>query len=323
MSRTVSAAKAAAVTEEIREIEITEADFEPVPESERDTDIIVRPSVSYWKDAFRRITHDRVAMVSLAFIAVIVLLAVFAPLFSRFQYETNDLASSNLPPSAEHWFGTDTLGRDLWARVWVGARISLIVGLFGAIVPQALGIVIGGIAGYFGGWVDMVIMRIIDVGVCIPELIYITLIMLYLGSGPLPLILAFAMVGWMGSARMIRGRIMQFKNREFVLASKSLGGTPFHLIFRSIFPNILGQQVVSLTASIPGAIFMEAYLSFIGLGIQSPLTSWGQLSQVGAGNYRLHPYQLFIPGILISLTILALYLFGNSLRDALDHHLRY
>ena len=171
------------------------------------------------------------------------------------------------------------------------------MGLFGAIVPQAIGIVIGGIAGYFGGWVDMVIMRVIDVGVCIPELIYITLIMLYLGSGPMPLVLAMAMVGWMGSARMIRGRIMQFKNREFVLASKTLGGSPFHLIFRSIFPNILGQQVVSLT-------------------------SWGQLSQVGAGNYRLHPYQLFIPGILISLTILALYLFGNSLRDALDPHLR-
>ena len=309
-------------TEEIKNKEITLSDFEPVPESERDTDVIVRPSVSYWKDAFRRITHDKVAMTSLGFIALIVLLAVFAPVLSPYNYETNNLLATNVRPCAEHWFGTDTLGRDLWARVWVGARVSLIVGLFGAIVPQAIGIVIGGIAGYFGGWVDMVIMRIIDVGVCIPELIYITLIMLYLGSGPLPLVLAMAMVGWMGSARMIRGRIMQFKNREFVLASKTLGGSPFHLIFRSIFPNILGQQVVALTAAIPGAIFMEAYLSFIGLGIQSPLTSWGQLSQVGATNYRLHPYQLFIPGILISLTILALYLFGNSLRDALDPHLR-
>ena len=278
--------------EEKKSSGISLEDFVPVPAGERDADVIVRPSISYWKDALRRITHDKVAMVSLGFIALIVLLAVFAPVFSRYNYEANNLTATNMRPCGEHWFGTDTLGRDLWARVWIGARVSLVVGLFGAIVPQAIGIVIGGIAGYFGGWVDMVIMRVM------------------------------AMVGWMGSARMIRGRIMQFKNREFVLASKTLGGSPFHLIFRSIFPNILGQQVVSLTAAIPGAIFMEAYLSFIGLGIQSPLTSWGQLSQVGAGNYRLHPYQLFIPGILISLTILALYLFGNSLRDALDPHLR-
>jgi len=301
---------------------ILDSDFSAVPEDEKDADIIIRPSTNYWKDAFRRITHDKVAMVCFAFIMLIVLMAIFAPMFSKYGYEETDLVNKNMFPCAEHWFGTDTLGRDLWARIWIGARVSLAIGFFGALVPQLIGIFIGGIAGYFGGWVDMVIMRIIDIGVCIPELIYITLVMLYMGAGPIPLIVAFAITRWMGTARAIRGRILQFKNREFVMASKTLGAPSMHIIFRSIFPNILGQQVVSLTAGIPSAIFMEAYLSFIGLGIASPLTSWGQLSQTGASFYRLYPFQLFIPGIFISLTILALYLFGNSLRDALDPHLR-
>lgn len=283
---------------------------------------MVRPSVSYWTDVFRRLRSDKVAMVSFGVIFVIALFAIFAPILSPYDYETTNLKATNLAPCAEHWFGTDQLGRDLWARVWVGARVSLTIGLGGAIAPQLVGILIGGISGYFGGWVDMLIMRIIDIGVCIPELVYITLMMLFMGSGPLAIILTIGMVGWMGSARFIRGRILQFKNREFVLAAKTQGASPLRQIFRYILPNILGQQVVSITAAIPGAIFMEAYLSFIGLGIKSPMTSWGQLSQVGASFYRVYPYQLFIPGAFISVTILAFYLFGNCLRDALDPHLR-
>ena len=300
---------------------LTNEDFQPVL-SEKSADVIVRPSVSYWADVLRRLKSDKVAMISFGVIFVIALFAIFAPMFSPYDYETTNLKATNLAPCAEHWFGTDQLGRDLWARVWVGARVSLFIGLGGAIAPQLAGILIGGVSGYFGGWVDMVIMRIIDIGVCIPELVYITLMMLFMGSGPMAIILTIGMVGWMGSARFIRGRVMQFRNREFVLAAKTQGASPLRQIFRYILPNILGQQVVSITAAIPGAIFMEAYLSFIGLGIKSPMTSWGQLSQVGASFYRVHPYQLFIPGALISVTILAFYLFGNCLRDALDPHLR-
>lgn len=300
---------------------LTNEDFQPVL-SEKSADVIVRPSVSYWADVLRRLKSDKVAMISFGVIFVIALFAIFAPMFSPYDYETTNLKATNLAPCAEHWFGTDQLGRDLWARVWVGARVSLFIGLGGAIAPQLAGILIGGVSGYFGGWVDMVIMRIIDIGVCIPELVYITLMMLFMGSGPMAIILTIGMVGWMGSARFIRGRVMQFKNREFVLAAKTQGASPLRQIFRYILPNILGQQVVGITAAIPGAIFMEAYLSFIGLGIKSPMTSWGQLSQVGASFYRVHPYQLFIPGALISVTILAFYLFGNCLRDALDPHLR-
>ena len=277
---------------------LTDQDFVRLPQDRNLADAIVRPSVSYWRDVLRRITSDKVALVSFSFIVLITLVAIFAPMLSPYSHETTDLLHTNLPPSAEHWFGTDSVGRDLWARVWVGARVSLLIGLGGAIVPQVIGIFLGGLSGYFGGWVDMLIMRIIDVGVCIPSLVYVTLIMLWLDSGPVAIIIAIAITGWMDSARIVR------------------------IIFRHILPNILGQQVVNISSAIPAAIFLEAYLSFIGLGIKSPMTSWGQLCQVGAEFYRLYPYQLFIPGVLISVTILAFYLFGNCLRDALDPHLR-
>ena len=301
---------------------IIERDFTPLRRDRDMSDVIVRPSVSYWKDVFRRIKSDRVAVASFTVIIIISLFAIFAPIFSKYSFETTDMLGMNQFPGAAHWFGTDSVGRDLWARMWVGARVSLMIGVCGAIVPQLIGIFLGGISGYFGGWVDMVIMRVIDVGVCIPSLIYVTLIMLFLGSGPVAIIIAIAMTGWMDSARVVRGRMLQFKNREFILAARTQGASSFRVIFRHILPNILGQQVVSISSSIPGAIFLEAYLSFIGLGIQSPMTSWGQLSQVGASFYRLYPYQLFIPGTFISVTILAFYLFGNCLRDALDPHLR-
>ena len=299
-----------------------DSDFITLPQGENKGDVMVRPSVSYWSDVWRRICSDRVAMVSLAVITIIALMAVFAPILCPYKYETADLLATNLGPCREHWFGTDSLGRDQWARVWVGARTSLLIGIGGAIVPQIIGIFLGGISGYFGGWVDMLIMRIIDIGVCIPSLVYVTLIMLWLGSGPVAIVLAIAITGWMDSGRVVRGRMLQFKNREFVLAAKTQGASSLRIIFRHILPNILGQQVVSISSAIPGAIFLEAYLSFIGLGIKSPMTSWGQLCQMGASFYRLYPYQLFIPGVFISVTILAFYLFGNCLRDALDPHLR-
>ena len=280
-----------------------DSDFITLPQGENKGDVMVRPSVSYWSDVWRRICSDKVAMVSLAVITIIALMAVFAPLLCPYKYETTDLLATNLGPCREHWFGTDSLGRDQWARVWIGARTSLLIGIGGAIVPQIIGIFLGGISGYFGGWVDM-------------------LIMLWLGSGPAAIVLAIAITGWMDSGRVVRGRMLQFKNREFVLAAKTQGASSLRIIFRHILPNILGQQVVSISSAIPGAIFLEAYLSFIGLGIKSPMTSWGQLCQMGASFYRLYQYQLFIPGVLISVTILAFYLFGNCLRDALDPHLR-
>lgn len=177
---------------------LTEQDFVRLPADRSMADAIVRPSVSYWRDVLRRIRSDKVAIVSLTFLVIIILMAIFAPILSPYGYETTDLLHTNQPPSAEHWFGTDAGGRDLWTRVWVGARISLIIGLGGAIVPQIIGIFLGGLSGFFGGWVDMLIMRIIDVGVCIPSLVYVTLIMLWLDAGPVAIIIAIAITGWDG-----------------------------------------------------------------------------------------------------------------------------
>ena len=294
------------------------------PATSEELDFLSVQKNSQFRETFLRLCQNKAAVAGMIFLVFLILLAVFADLLFDYQTTCVDLniAERLQWPSAEHWFGTDAGGRDLWTQVWVGARISLIIGLGGAIVPQIIGIFLGGLSGFFGGWVDMLIMRIIDVGVCFPSLVYVTLIMLWLDAGPVAIIIAIAITGWMDSARVVRGRMLQFKNREFVLAASTLGASPIRIIFRHILPNILGQQVVNISSAIPAAIFLEAYLSFIGLGIKSPMTSWGQLCQVGSEFYRLYPYQLFIPGVFISVTILAFYLFGNCLRDALDPHLR-
>jgi oligopeptide transport system permease protein len=302
---------------------VTAADFVYVNESEKNKDIIVRPSISYWSNVLRKMIINKISVLCLVYTVVIVGFAIFAPMLSPYHYDSISLKEGNLFPCSTHWFGTDAVGRDLWTRIWVGARVSLLIGLFGSILPEIVGILIGGIAGYFGGWIDMAIMRIIDVGLCIPSLVYITMLMLFFGGGPVTIILALSLTGWMGSARNVRGRILQFKNREFVLASRTLGGSSMRLIFKDILPNIMGQLVVGITSGIPQAIFMEAYLSFIGMGVQSPMTSWGQLSQTGVNLFRIYPYQLYIPSVIISLTILIFYIFGNCLRDALDPKLGY
>ncbi len=296
---------------------LTRDDFQFVTEK-RDVEIITRPSISYWSNVFRKLKSNKVVIFCLIYIAAVVLMSIFAPMFSKYSYETTNLLEANRNPGGEHIFGTDQVGRDLWTRIWVGGRVSLLIGLFGAIVPELIGITLGGIAGYFGGWVDMLIMRIIDIGVCIPSLVIITMLMLLMGGGPGTIILALALTGWMGAARNVRGRVLQFKNREFVLVARTLGARPAHVIFRSILPNVMGQLVIGVFNAIPQAIFYEAYLSFIGMGVQSPMTSWGQLSQTGAVMYRIYPYQLLIPGVVISVTVLIMYIFGNCLRDALD-----
>jgi oligopeptide transport system permease protein len=296
--------------------------FTPVDIDAEKREAIVRPSISFWRDVARRLLKNRVAMLGLGCILVIVLLSIVAPFLSPYQYSDTDLKHLNVAPSADHWFGTDKLGRDLWTRVWVGARVSLLVGLFGSIVPSLIGIVIGGISGYFGGKLDMLIMRIVDICICLPGLVYVILIMIYLGAGPIPIIVAFAFAGWMGSARNVRGLVLQLKQQEFVLAARTLGASPARLIFRHLIPNTLGIVVVGMTMAIPGAIFFEAYLSFIGLGVQPPMTSWGQLANLGVAAFRVYPSQLFIPSAFICLTMLSFNLLGDGLRDALDPRLR-
>lgn len=304
------------------DIPLSDEDFIPIGIQELDTDRIVRPSISFWTDVWRRLKMNKVAMMGLFFILLVSVGTIFVPMLSPHKYTATDFTIANQGPSAEHWFGTDAMGRDLWTRVWVGGRVSVLVGFGGAIIPSIIGIIVGGLSGYFGGKFDMVVMRLIDILLCIPNMIYIILIMLWFGSGPLSIIMAFAISGWMGSARGARAHVMRLKVQEYVLASRALGASALRLVFRHMLPNFLGIVLVGITMSIPSAIFTEAFLSFLGLGVKAPMTSWGQLCQLGTQNFRAYPMQLFFPAIFISLYMLSFNMLGDGLRDALDPRLK-
>ncbi|MDD2482506.1 MAG: ABC transporter permease [Lutispora sp.] len=303
-------------------MDISKEKFKHIGINEEKSQSIVRPSMTYWQDAWRRLKKNKVAMIGLIIIIVFTIMSIVGPMMVPYSYSDNELLNTNEIPTKAHWFGTDALGRDLWARVWVGARVSLFIGLMAALLDTGLGILVGGISGYYGGKVDMLIMRFIDIMIAIPSMIFIILIMVMVGSGVIPIILSFAITGWLGMARLVRGQILQLKEQEFVLAARTLGASSSRLILRHLIPNTLGVIIVSLTMRIPGAIFTEAFLSFIGLGVKPPMSSWGQLASTGASAMQVYPYQLFIPAIFISLTMLSLNLFGDGLRDALDPRLR-
>lgn len=301
---------------------IKDMDFQIIGNDGSELEVIARPSISYWSDVKRRLLKNKIAMAGFIIIIAIILLSVIVPIFSEYSYSFQNLSNINAGPSREHLFGTDSLGRDLWVRMWYGARVSMAMGIFGSIIPSIIGIIIGGISGFFGGKLDMIIMRFIDIIMCVPSMIYMILIMLYIGSGPAALIFAFAITGWMGTARSVRGLVLQLKEREFILGSKVLGASAGRLIFDHLIPNTLGIVIVSMTMAVPGAIFQEAYLSFIGLGIAPPTPSWGQLANSGVAAFRVFPTQLLIPAIFISITMLSFNIFGDGLRDALDPKLR-
>ena len=302
---------------------LTELDFEPVggevgldPESSR-------KKTTYWKDVWRNFKKNKSAFVSLFVIAFLVLFVIIGPGMNEFDYRTNDYSVINCAPDSVHWFGTDTMGRDIWTRVWEGGRVSLLIALLGTLIPEIIGMAIGGISGYFGGKVDMLIMRLIDILMGIPSLIYMILLMLVFGSGNiLTLVIAISITGWMGSARATRGLVLQLKGRDFVVASRTLGGSPFWIILRRLIPNTLGYRVVSITMSIPSVIFYEAFLSYIGLGVTPPVPSWGQLIKAAGENFRYYPYQFIIPCLMVGITMLSFNLVGDGLRDALDPRLR-
>ncbi len=283
---------------------------------------ITRPTIGYWKDAWIRLRKNKIALISLAVIVLYVIMALFGGAMVEFDYKANDLFNVNQPPNSVHWFGTDTLGRDLWARTWQGARVSLLIGLVSAVMQLTLGIIVGGLAGYLGGTFDLIVMRITEILDSIPFLIMVILIMMVFGSGIVPLILAFAITGWISMARLVRGQVYQLKSQEFMMAARSMGASTSRMIFKHLIPNMAGVMIVTLTMKVPQAIFSEAFLSYIGLGVQPPQTSWGQLANQGSQVMSVYPYQLLIPAFFISTMMLAMQLFGDGLRDALDPKLR-
>ena len=298
-------------------------DFTPLTAGERaGIEQKQRPSVRYWTEVGRRLIHNPMAVFCMGLMLVIILMAILVPILSPYDFDATSLMEKKQLPSAAHWFGTDATGRDLFTRVWMGTRTSLVIGFLGALLPYVIGMIIGAVSGWVGGRVDMIIMRVVDIMLCIPSMIYMILVLIVLGGSATSLIIALAISSWMGSARAFRGRILQFKNREFVLAARTLGASPARIIFHYILPNILGNMAVGLCSAIPGAIFAEAGMSYIGLGINPPATSLGQLATDGMKVFMTQFHVFIFPSIVIFLIIFALYMFGNALRDALDPRLR-
>jgi oligopeptide transport system permease protein len=297
---------------------LDERSLSKLEKNKDDLNKVVRPSLTYWQDAWIKLRKNKIATVSLVIILLYTAFAIFAPIISQYDYISQNAETRNLRPNAEHWFGTDSAGRDLWVRNWMGARISLFIGVAVVLINTAMGCIIGGISGYFGGKVDMIIMRIVDVLYGIPVIIIAILMMVVLKPGLYTNILAMVVIGWIGNARMVRGQILSLKNSEFIMASRTLGAGNSRIITRHLIPNISGILITTMTMSIPGAIFLEAFMSFIGIGVQPPMCSWGALAQLANQYYQFYPYQLVIPAFFICTTVLAFNLLGDGLRDALD-----
>jgi oligopeptide transport system permease protein len=300
---------------------ITKDQFQPAQKT-TSADAIVRPSVNYWADAWRRLRKNKLAMGGLIVLVILILFAVFAPLFSSQDYATQHLKELDQTPSVHHFFGTDDFGRDMWVRVWWGTRISLFIGLVAAALDLVVGVIYGGISAYFGGKVDNFMQRFIEIIYSIPYLLIAVLLIMVLGSGVTSIILAYAITGWVTMARLVRGQMLLLKEQEFVLAARTLGAKPWRIIFRHLIPNVLSVVVVQITFVVPTAIFVESFLSFIGLGIKPPLASLGNLLNDGAHYMRYHPHRLLFPTMVFSLILLSFNLLGDGLRDALDPKMR-
>lgn len=303
-------------------IEIHANDFKALPITDEAQYSFQRESLSYWKDAWRRLKKDKIAILGLCLVILITLIAIFAPALSPYDYFSQNLENQNQTPSSEHWFGTDNFGRDLFTRVLFGARISMTVAYVSTFLVFVIGATYGGVSAYLGGRVDHVMMRIVDVLSGVPSMLYLILFMVTIGPGLWSIILSMAISGWLGMARMVRSQVLSLKKQEFVLAARTLGTSDFKIIIGHLLPNAMGVIIVNLTFTVPGAIFSEAFLSYLGLGVSAPKASWGVLSADAVSVYMSYPYQLLFPSLAICITILAFNFLGDGLRDALDPKMR-
>ena len=300
--------------------------FEPAPKGPGELQQIAGRSTTYWSDAIRRIRRNKLAVVGFWIIIALLVVAVVGPMVSPYSYEDQDLNNTFQSPTLRHPFGTDQLGRDQMTRVMYGSRISLAVGIVCAALNFLIGVTYGGIAAYFGGRVDDIMMRIVDILYGIPTLIIVILLtVLFKDRGVNPLVNVFIAIGltyWLPMARIVRGEILSLKEREFALAAKTIGAPNNRILFRHLIPNAMGPIIVTVTLEIPSAIFTEAFLSYIGLGVSAPVASWGVLASDGTEAIRSFPYLVLFPALAISLTMFAFNFLGDGLRDALDPRLR-
>lgn len=303
--------------------ELNKDKFQIIGCDNADADVITRPNITYWQDAWRRLKKNKLAMVSLFALIIMGILVMVGPYLNPNGGLNNiDTSLINASPSGKFWFGNDQLGRDLFTRVWQGGRVSIIIGLVATAVEIIVGCIYGGIMGYFGGLADDIMMRIVEILDSIPYLIVVILISVVMGSGLGSLLLALCLAAWTGTARQIRGMVLQLRESEYVLAAVALGADPGRIITKHLIPNTLGILIMNISFAIPGFIFNEAFLSFIGLGIQPPETSWGALISFGQSTFEFYPHQLFFPAGALFITMLAFNLLGDGLRDALDPRLR-
>ncbi len=312
--------------------------FAPVPKSERVQLATMRPSTTYWQDASRRLKRNKVAMASIVVILLVFAFAFIGPVLMPYTYEQQIREDVDLAPNARHWMGTDGLGRDLMVRVMIGTRISLLVGLIATFIILIIGSIYGSIAGLMGGWVDNIMMRFVEILYSVPDILIVILLSVTLkdpltqlfeaggvlsglagiGPGLISIFLTFALLYWVGMARMVRGQVMQIKEQEFVTAARALGASNRRIILRHLIPNSIGPIIVTATFQIPSAIFVESFLSFIGLGVSAPMASLGSLASDAMNGVYTYPYRLLFPAVIIALIILAFNQLGDGLRDALD-----
>lgn len=273
---------------------------------------------SLTQDAIARLKKNKMAMIGLFVILFMVVIALLTPWIAPYSYEEQNLDLGASAPSAAHWLGTDTLGRDQLTRIMYGSRISLMVGFIATAVALTIGVLWGAIAGFIGGRVDAVMMRIVDALYALPFTIFIILLTVIFGSSMLLLFLAIGAVEWLTMARIVRGQVLSIKRQEFVEAAISMGLSPWRIITRHLIPNVLGPVIVYTTLTIPSVILLESFLSFLGLGIQPPASSWGSLISGGVETMEEYPWLLIFPGLLLTITLFSLNFLGDGLRDALD-----
>lgn len=306
----------------MEDMSLTDDLFERVGTKGLSGEELGKKALTYWADVWRRFRENKLALFGMILLVTIVVLLFVGPVISGKNYQYMDPSQKDLLPSSEYWFGTDDMGRDLFIRVCVGGRISIYIGLCCTVVMFVIGALVGALAGLKGGLVDDIIMRICEFVGNLPYLIIVVILSIVLGRSLFSLVFAMSLTAWVGTARMVRGQILQIKEQDYVQAAKALGADTKRIIIKHLLPNTLGIIMVDITMSVPGFIFSEAFLSYIGLGVRPPETSWGALASAGQQQLMFYPHQLFFPCLLIVLTILSFHLIGDGLSDALDPKLR-
>ena len=302
----------------LMDIELTPEMFEKLDDSKKNSEKISYESKTYLADAWNRFKANKLALVGLCFLAIMALACILVPMFSQYTYDGQELANTFAKPSAEHFLGTDRFGRDVLVRIMYGGRISLAVGFSAASISLLVGVTYGAIAGYFGGKIDMVMMRIVDALYSIPDMLYLIMITVVLGSNFQSIIIGICISSWMGMARQVRAQVMTLKEQEFSLAAFVLGASKSRILLKHLIINSMGPIIVSFSMLVPSSIFYEATLGFLGIGLSAPQASWGTLANDARAMISSQPLQVVWPVLAICLTMLALNFIGDGLGDALD-----